>query len=310
MNSNTKDFTEKARKIHGHTYNYDKVNYKNAIEKIIITCSLHGDFLQTPNNHLSRYGCKLCGKLKLKEKISDSLESFIEKAKKKHGDKYNYSKVEYKSSLENIIIICPVHGEFEQLPTNHLSLCDCPKCAIEQNTSNQKSNNEEFIKIATEKHGCKYDYSKIDYKGRDTKVIIICQKHGEFLQTPHNHKKGAGCPICKESHGEKLVRKFLIENNYQFEKQKRFETCRNKITLPFDFAVEIKNNLKLIEFHGIQHYKPMGFGNENKNERFARGLVNDKIKEDWCKENNIPLLIIPYDKIKRINGMLQEFLSN
>ncbi len=123
-------------------------------------------------------------------------ELFIEKAIKLHGDKYDYSKVEYNNAKSKVIIICKEHGEFLQCPTDHLSLNGCKKCGIETYSNKRKSNTYEFIKKAIEVHCDKYDYSKVEYIKSKEKVIIICIDHGEFLQTPTGHLSGKGCIKC------------------------------------------------------------------------------------------------------------------
>ena len=123
-------------------------------------------------------------------------EEFIKDARKVHGDKYDYSKVEYDGAHKKVCIICPKHGEFEQTPHDHLARKGCPKCGIENRSENRTSTKEDFIKKACEKHKGKYDYSKVKYVNSATKVCIICPEHGEFWQTPHMHTKGQGCPKC------------------------------------------------------------------------------------------------------------------
>lgn len=118
-------------------------------------------------------------------------EEFIERAKKTHGDRYDYSLVDYKGSKEKVKIICSIHGEFEQQAYDHLNKRGCPVCG-----HNKKLDNATFIKRAIEKHGNKYDYSLIKYNGYDNKIKIICPVHGEFFQTPHEHLKGSGCYKC------------------------------------------------------------------------------------------------------------------
>jgi len=116
-------------------------------------------------------------------------EEFIKEVREKHGDKYDYSKVEYVGTNTKICIICPKHGEFEQIPYSHLRGCGCPKCYAERLALTK----EDFIKKACEVHKDKYDYSKVKYVNNYTKVCIIDPEYGEFLQTPANHLNGKGC---------------------------------------------------------------------------------------------------------------------
>ena len=123
---------------------------------------------------------------------------FIKKAKEKHGDKYDYSKVNYVNAKTKVCIICPKHGEFWQAPYGHLNGNGCSECAKEnkKNNTNIKYTIDDFIKKAKEKHGDKYDYSKVNYVNIHTKVCIICPEHGEFWQTPNKHLNGNGCKLC------------------------------------------------------------------------------------------------------------------
>ena len=121
--SNKESFVDKANKIHGNKYRYSKVDYVNAHTKVVIECPEHGDFEQTPNGHISGVGCAECS-----GKKKHNNESFIEKAKQIHGDKYQYQLVEYITNKNKVRIMCPEHGVFDQTPTNHLSGRGCPGC--------------------------------------------------------------------------------------------------------------------------------------------------------------------------------------
>lgn len=121
---------EKANKTHNNLYDYSLITeYKNDRTKYPIICKEHGVFYQTMNNHICfKEGCPVCGKIKCNEKRRYTQEQWIEKAKDVHGGKYDYSKVKYQGSDNKVTIICPIHGEFEQSPTNHLFGQGCPIC--------------------------------------------------------------------------------------------------------------------------------------------------------------------------------------
>jgi predicted RNA-binding Zn-ribbon protein involved in translation (DUF1610 family) len=144
-------------------------------------------------------------------------EDFIVKAIIKHGDKYNYSNVIYVNAKSNVKIICIEHGEFEQTPNKHLDKKGCPKCGFISRCNKARSNTKEFINKSIKVHGTKFNYSNVDYTGRGDKIKIICKKHGEFEQTPHNHLAGNGCPTCRESKGEIEVSQYLQNNNINFK---------------------------------------------------------------------------------------------
>ena len=191
---NKEEFIKKARKIHGDKYDYSKVEYVNAMTPVCIICPEHGEFMQRANTHLTGHGCPKC--VGVKKRTS---EDFINDARKIHGDKYDYSKVVYKTMKDSVCIICPEHGEFWQLPENHLSGCGCTKCKYSKRKTHlghKKRTTEDFINDARKIHGDKYDYSKVKYIDGKTPICIICPEHGEFMQRPDHHLTGHGCPKC------------------------------------------------------------------------------------------------------------------
>jgi len=152
--------------------------------------------------------------------------------------------------------------------------------------------NEEYVNRAINVHGDKYEYSLVNYINSRTKIKIICKKHGEFEQTSIQHLKGSGCPKCSsnKSIGEKKIFNYLISNNIDFIYQKRFDDCKNKSQLVFDFYLP-KHNL-LIEYDGIQHYKSIDFFGGD--EKLKKRRINDYLKNEYSINNKINLLRIPY----------------
>lgn len=289
----TEEFVNEAIKKHGNKYGYSNVIYKTNRDKVQIECYLHGPFYITPNDHLSKLsGCPFCaGKNK-------TIENFITKAKKVHGNKYSYDKSQYLGVDSNIVITCPKHGDFNQTPYTHTNGSGCKKCSLEKLSCDYRLSNEEFVDKAKKIHGDKYTYNS-KYETGKTKIKISCPIHGEFLQLASSHLNGRGCPLCKESKGEKTIRLWLLDNNIIFIPQYKFDKCFNHKTkrkLPFDFYLPDFNIC--IEFQGKQHYsiKHGGFGAspENTLTNFEKLKVNDNIKKEFCFNNNIELLEIPY----------------
>lgn len=132
-------------------------------------------------------------------------EDFIERARQVHGDKYDYSKVEYKSMNDKVEIICPVHGSFWQLAQSHINGHECKKCVFERIQKNKFSNTDKFVEKAKKIHGDKYDYSLVDYKSSKEYVTIVCPEHGSFEITPNNHLAGHGCVLCNRLTTEVLI---------------------------------------------------------------------------------------------------------
>ena len=290
----TYDFIKRAKEVHGEKYDYSLVQYKDSHSEVKIKCSEHGYFYQIPNNHLCGKGCIKCGG---KEKLNN--EIFIKKSKEIHGDKYDYSLVEYNGNKKSIKIICPDHGIFEQRSSHHFHGIGCPKCVGKNKTL------EEFILQCRKIHGDKYDYSLVDYKSAHVKIKIICTIHNNiFEQTPHNHLHNNGCPICCESYGEKKIRLFLSDKKIKFTTQKTFNNCKHKLKLPFD--VYLPNYNVCIEYDGKQHFERNDFfgGEEVLNET----RIRDEIKNEYCKYNNIHLIRIKYDE--KVEEILSLFLKS
>ena len=196
----SENFIYKSKEMYGDKYDYSKVDYKNNKTPITIICPIHGEFEQFPYNHILR-GCPKCGIKNMKDKKTKNVDIFIGDSINVHGDKYDYSKVEYNGSNIPVKIICPKHGEFVQTPSNHLIGSGCQKCGNENQSKQIKLTNDEFIKKSKEIHGDKYDYSKVNYLHSHQPVEIICPKHGLFQQVASSHIKGNGCPKYPESKG-------------------------------------------------------------------------------------------------------------
>jgi hypothetical protein len=294
----TEEVIKRGEKIYGNIYDFSKTNYVNIDTKITVICPKHGEFQIRPDHFFEGCGCPKCGSERGGDKNRSCLDEFIEKAKEVHGDIYDYSKVTYVNARKKVCIICPKHGEFWQTPDAHLRGVKCPKCAHRS----YKYTTEEFIKIAKEIHGDKYDYSKVVYKGRKIPVCIICPKHGEFWQKPSDHFRGHGCPICNESCLENEIKLFLSENNIEYEAQKHFSWLRNKWPMSLDFYLP-KYKIA-IECQGEQHFKNREFFHQNVEERIRMDLL----KKELCNNNGIEVLyysskyLIPkdWDKYKVI----------
>lgn len=200
----TETFIQQAKFKHNNKYTYENVVYKKWNIKVSITCPIHGEFLQTPNGHLNGNGCPKCSYIKRGFNKTLSLKTFIDKANKCHNKKYNYSKVLYKNNTTKVTIICPIHGEFKQIPRDHLSGKGCNKCGREKVIKKQIMPLDIFIKRANKHHNNKFDYSKVTYKTAKIPVDIICPKHGLFKQTPDTHLRSKyGCIKCSyEANGK------------------------------------------------------------------------------------------------------------
>lgn len=179
----------------------------------------------------------------------------------------------------------------------------CPKCANCYRYTDEeitalvsKTTDGEYVKLS-------------EYVNAQTKFKILHKKCGhEYKVTWDKLKQGKRCPKCNQSKGEKFISDCLINQNISFTSQVKFNDCRNERTLPFDFGIVDSNNniIALIEFDGIQHFEPVErFGGEK---AFELTQLRDSIKNDYCKDNNIPLLRVKYNE--NIEERLEVFLAS
>jgi hypothetical protein len=296
-NKTIKQFISEANKIHNNKYDYSKSNYINAITPIIITCPIHGEFKQKPSSHLLGYGCIVCGGNRIL-----TTDEFIKKANKIHNNRYDYSKVNYINSHIGVIITCPIHGDFEQKPNNHLNGTNCSKCIKIIHSQQRTFSTNKFIDMANKIHNNKYDYSKTQYTKSINRVNILCPLHGMFIQNAGSHLAGHGCPNCNESKGELKIKQLLNEKSIKYIFQKTFNDCKNKNNrkLKFDFYLPNKNIL--IEYDGKHHFKPIEyFGGITSYEKL---IEYDKIKNQYAELNKIKLIRISYLEYENINKIL------
>ena len=297
---NSDNFIIEAKRKHNNKYNYTKTVYKNNRSKVIITCKKHGDFQQLPNNHLSGNGCLNC-------RIDGTIKKdFFTEAKKKHGDIYDYSDVNYINRKNKIKIICKKHGTFEQSPANHLIGQGCPECG----KIKTRIKKHEFIKRANKVHKGYYDYSNLNFYMASKKLSIICPVHGVFNQNGSAHLIGQGCPRCKSSKGEEKIMSWLLSNSIGFEAEKKFKKCKFVKQLRFDFVLNKSDGrLIAIEFQGKQHYKVSSNNFFGGKEAFIKRQKRDQIKRDFCKKEGIKLIEIPYWDFDNIEEILTKELD-
>lgn len=296
---NTEEFIRRAKLVHGDRYRYTDVVYVNSITNVRIICPIHGVFWQRPSEHLRGKGCIKCGQALCGEKQRNKAkETFVSRCKKIHGDKYTYDKVDYVDSHTKIVVTCKEHGDFNTLPYRLLNGCGCPKCKSEKAHRLFSKGTSKFIEDAKRIHGDLYDYRSCDYYNNSTKVIIICREHGAFEIGAGEHLRGCGCPLCKESMGEKRIRLYLESHHIQFVRQYAIKYNDNKYKS--DFFIPSQN--LIIEYNGEQHYKPVGkFGGAK---AFHKQQQRDKNLREYCKAFGIKLLEISYLQYPIIEQML------
>lgn len=243
----TEEFVQKAKEIHGSKYDYSQVVCNGNKKKVVITCPKHGVFQQAPHNHIyQKQGCQKCYDERRGASMLLDTATFIERAISIHGDKYDYSLVNYKNALTVVDIKCPKHGVFKQRPTNHVRLKQgCAACA-----GRAAITTKDYIKRAKAIHGDKFDYSLTEYINGGTKVKIICKVHGVFEQVAGAHINNRnGCAIC--------ANKGLSTTEAFIKKAKRIHGDR------FDYSlVDYKHNKAEVSIickkHGVFQQMPNG----------------------------------------------------
>ena len=279
----TKSFISRAINIHGDKYNYKKVEYINYKSKVIIICDDHNEFLQAPGDHLQGKGCMECGQIKTKSKLSLNNEDFLNLAKKKYSDKYDYSKAEYKSMDTKVIITCSKHGDFSMTPYNHIRRSqECPTCSRISNAIKQTLTTKDFIRRSVKAHQNKYDYKKVEYINSKSRVIIICPKHGEYVQEARHHMHGVGCPRCQN----KSEGRIAIYLNTQHITYRRYRIKSRE----FDFYLPDFN--LIIERDGEQHYRDTTI--KGHKIKVKEQQVNDIFKTKLAKKEGYKIARIPY----------------
>jgi hypothetical protein len=222
----TQDFIEKAKKVHGEKYDYSKTEYFGNRKKLLITCRLHGDFMQEAGIHHKGHGCMKC-----KQKIRTQ-EQWLEHIRSIHGDKFDYSEAVYAAENKPVKIICKEHGPMLMKAADHASQkFGCPKCA-----GNAKLTAQDFISKATAVHGHKYNYSLVPEVVRsESPIQILCALHGEFSQRASKHVRGQGCRKCAGRHQysteEAIAKLKEVRGDYYDYSCVVYKNAKSKITI-------------------------------------------------------------------------------
>ena len=197
------DFIDRSRKKHGNKFDYSRVEYTGRYNKVPIRCPIHGWFEQKPREHYeSKYGCRDCSIDARTSSRTFSQSHVIELFKEVHGDRYDYSLVDYKNMLSPVTIKCNIHGPFQMNPSKHIyHKQQCRECAYIERIDSRKVSFQEFLSRVKSVHGDKYDYSAIVWDNNintaHDNISIKCNDcENIFPQTPQAHMSGSGCGVC------------------------------------------------------------------------------------------------------------------
>ena len=277
--------------------------YVNMKTKILHRCNIHNlEWVVSPEKILNGCGCAKCGKEKYHKSRAKTTKEYIEEVKRINNNIEVLG--EYISNRTPILHKCNIHNiEWNIAPYSILQGQGCYKCRNEKIAEKKQKTHEQYVEelkninpniIAVE-----------NYIDASTPILHKCLfDQCEWKARPANILFGAGCPQCNESNGERKIRLWLERNNITYEVQKKFDNCCDINPLPFDFYLP-EHNIS-IEFDGKQHFEPIEyFGGQ---EKFEIQRKHDKIKDNFCKENGIFLLRIPYYKFKEIEEELNNFI--
>ena len=297
-NKTTEEFINELKEINGDIIILGK--YINNKTKIKCKCKIDGyKWEAVPSNLLSGQGCPKCANNKMKL----THKEFMDRMKKINSDIEILG--EYVNSQIKIKVRCKIDGyEWEVVPNNLLNGRGCPKCVGRNKTTEEFKQEMKEINDNIEILG--------EYKGAMTKIKCKCKIDGhEWEVTPRDLLKGIGCPKCNESKGEKRIGKYLDSKNIEYKPQYRFDDCKNKYKLPFDFYIPSLNIA--IEYDGEDHYiifkRSKNESYEEAMDRFIGRKIKDTIKTIYCKENNIKLIRIPYWDFDKIEEILEKELE-
>jgi hypothetical protein len=200
-----KDFIRKSKALFGPSaFDYNKVEYKNSREKVLLKCNAHNyEFRIKVNSHLTKpAGCPLCGKANGADKLRTAFkkfknfDDFKKHANKVHKERYIYKPFQYNNGKQIFELKCPQHGWFKQRASNHLEGRGCEKCATLVTSQKLRMSQGDFLEAARQVHGDLYDYKKSKYISFHSKLTIVCKVHGPFEQSAASHLSGNQCIKC------------------------------------------------------------------------------------------------------------------
>jgi hypothetical protein len=244
----TNDFIELCRIVHDNLFDYSKVIYTKARDKVIIICSIHGEFEQIAYSHMKGRGCSHCSAKAIAKSRSDKIASkYVSNAQKLHGDRYDLSDVVYTGAKQTVTPKCRIHGLFNIRSDVFAKGGNCRKCISDQLREDTSSTTPDFICKSQILHGGTYDYTAVDYVNSITKITIQCSKHGAFEQIPNSHLSGHGCPKCTAT--QSLAEKEIIQWLHELDVGNILESDRTLIS-PKELDMVLSDHKLAIEYCG------------------------------------------------------------
>jgi len=281
--SSTDSFINEAIKIHKNNYKYNEAECSKSTSMVRIICKKHGIFVQKAIFHLSGSGCPECGLEKISKSKRYTKQQFIDKSNKIHNNKYDYSKVRYTNSNKEVLIICPIHGEFKQKPIIHFNGSQCQQCDKEDKKIRNLLTGETFLK-KVKKFNNKYTYRDLTLpQGRLTILRYTCPIHGEIQQKAYQHTRN-GCPKCSRD---------IVSENQRIGKQSFIDRSNIIHNNKYDYSAvsftDIKDKSWIIcPTHGKFHQQIAGHLQGSGCPKCSRTFSSYEQKiEDFLKSQNI-----------------------
>lgn len=287
----------RSRAKHGNKYDYGNVAYENNYTKVTIICNdCKLPFDQRPADHFDGNGCPHCKHKRGSDKRTLTQDEFIQKSCAKHGDQYDYRQAIYTGKRDKVTIICNACKlVFAQGAGSHMRGYGCPKCGQEKSAKTQTHTKDQFVADCIAMHGDLYDYENSVYVNSYTKIDILCNTCGLiFTQVASDHKRGNGCPYCRNKTEGKIGASL---RRYYRDVESQAPIVVNGICYRFDYQIKDFEPMVYVEYHGELHYFPVdiaGKGKEWSAWNLSRVKRNDRIKFDYCQANAIPLIVVQY----------------
>lgn len=284
---NTEFFIRKSKETHGNKYDYSQSICNSCHDKVKIICSIHGEFEQAANFHISGTGCKLCGIIKNASDRALPFIKFKQLANEKFNNKFKYFENEYFNCTTVTKILCQTHGEFWQTPNTHLlnrkGNTGCKLCGVNERAKQRIMSIEYFIKKANIIHNNTYSYDLIKDFSLKKPITVICKIHNEFKQAPADHLAGKGCYQCglikraksKTYSNEKFIIKANSVHNNKYDYSK------------FNYISGREKSIIICQDHGEFFQTPEGHLSGRGCSQCV-GFVS-KIETKWLDCLNIPV---------------------
>ena len=259
MSENKKSFLEQMSELWPNL-DFSNSIYINYYTKIEFICSEHGKQYKLPK-YIKKYGCGICSRKNTYKKMTESnllkipQEDVIKECNEIHNNRYNYSLVKYKGSHVPIVVICPIHGQFETLPHNHKRGVGCIKCRNNLLSEKYRSSTEDFIEKALKIHGDKYSFPNLGYTSIFGSIQVFCNTHKRFFYpTASNFRQGTGCPYCKLNKAENFLTDIFEEYNIDYLYNDR------RFINPLEIDILVDSYKFGIEHNGLVYHS---YGNSN-----------------------------------------------